>query len=213
MKVNLSFLRMLFALILGLLLVIFPNEAGNFFVIAIGTIFLIPSLLSIASALSSKQGGFHFPFFSVGSLLFGLWLIITPEFFVTLLTYVLGFVLLMGGVQQLSSLQVARQWVKVSPYYYIVPVLILLAGLLALFNPGGVQRTAFLVIGCASLFYALQELVSWFSLMRLRPKPRVDEASQDTQSSKESRTPSNPEDSNDDDDIEDAEIIEISSDR
>lgn len=213
MKVNLSFLRMLFALILGLLLVIFPNEAGNFFVIAIGTIFLIPSLLSIASALSSKQGGFHFPFFSVGSLLFGLWLIITPEFFVTLLTYVLGFVLLMGGVQQLSSLQVARQWVKVSPYYYIVPVLILLAGLLALFNPGGVQRTAFLVIGCASLFYALQELVSWFSLMRFRPKPRVDEASQEPQSSKESRTPSSPDGSDDDDGIEDAEIIEISSDR
>ena len=42
-----SFLRTICALIIGLVLVMFPNEAGYYFVITIGVIFLIPALLSI----------------------------------------------------------------------------------------------------------------------------------------------------------------------
>ena len=42
-----SFLRTICALIIGLVLVMFPNEAGDYFVITIGVVFLIPALLSI----------------------------------------------------------------------------------------------------------------------------------------------------------------------
>ena len=50
----------------------------------------------------------RFPVEGVGSLLFGLWLIIMPGFFADLLTFVLGFILVMGGVQQIASLSAAR---------------------------------------------------------------------------------------------------------
>lgn len=203
MKVNYSFLRILFALVIGLLLVIFPDDAGNYFVMIIGTLFVIPSLISLAAYFSARSKGIRLPIEGIGSLLFGLWLIISPAFFATLLTYILGFILLMGGVQQLSSLLLARQWVRVSPYYYVLPSLILIAGLVALFNPGGIQRTAFLIIGCSSLVYALQELISWFSLMRRRPRPEVEQQAQQPAA----------EGGSGDDDIEDAEIIEISSEK
>ena len=42
-----SFLRTICALIIGLVLVMFPNEAGDYFVITIGVVFLIPAVLSI----------------------------------------------------------------------------------------------------------------------------------------------------------------------
>ena len=42
-----SFLRAICALVIGLVLVMFPDQAGDYFVITIGVIFLVPSLVSI----------------------------------------------------------------------------------------------------------------------------------------------------------------------
>jgi len=87
-----SFLRTICALIIGLVLVMFPNEAGDYFVITIGVVFLIPALLSIIGyfAMSAEERR-RLPIEGIGSLLFGLWLIIMPGFFADLLTFVLGF--------------------------------------------------------------------------------------------------------------------------
>ena len=95
------------------------------------------------------------PIEGIGSLLFGLWLIIMPGFFADLLTFVLGFILVLGGVQQIASLSAARRWMPVRVGFYIIPVLILIAGLVALFNPTGVRSTAFIIIGISSIVYAV----------------------------------------------------------
>ena len=110
------------------------------------------------------------PIEGIGSLLFGLWLIIMPGFFADLLTFVLGFILVLGGVQQIASLSAARRWMPVRVGFYIIPVLILIAGLVALFNPTGVRSTAFIIIGITSIVYAVSELINWFTFTRKRPK-------------------------------------------
>ena len=46
-----SFLRAICALVIGLVLVMFPDQAGDYFVITIGVIFLVPSLISIIGYL------------------------------------------------------------------------------------------------------------------------------------------------------------------
>ena len=191
--VNNSFLRAICALIIGLILVMFPNEAGDYLVITVGVVFLIPSLLSIIGyfAMNAEERR-RLPIEGIGSLLFGLWLVIMPGFFADLLTFVLGFILVLGGIQQISSLSVARRWMSVHAGFYIIPVLILLAGLVAVVNPTGVRSTAFIVIGITSLVYAVSELVNWFTFTRKRPKTPV--ASNASLKSV--------------DDIEDAEILE-----
>ena len=166
-----SFLRAICALVIGLVLVMFPDQAGDYFVITIGVIFLVPALISIIGYFAqSTEMRSRFPVEGVGSLLFGLWLIIMPGFFADLLTFVLGFILVMGGVQQIASLSAARRWMPVPGGFYVVPVLILLAGLVALFNPTGVRSTAFIIIGISSLVYAASELLNWFKFTRRRPK-------------------------------------------
>ena len=187
-----SFLRTICALIIGLVLVMFPNEAGDYFVITIGVVFLIPALLSIIGyfAMSAEERR-RLPIEGIGSLLFGLWLIIMPGFFADLLTFVLGFILVLGGVQQIASLSAARRWMPVRVGFYIIPVLILIAGLVALFNPTGVRSTAFIIIGITSIVYAVSELINWFTFTRNRPKPGTPIASSKAV-----------------DNIEDAEIIE-----
>ena len=166
-----SFLRAICALVIGLVLVMFPVQACDYLVITIGVIFLVPSHISIIGDFAQiTEMRSRFPIEGVGSLLFGLWLIIMPGFFADLLTFVLGFILVMGGVQQIASLSAARRWMPVPGGFYVVPVLILLAGLVALFNPTGVRSTAFIIIGISSLVYAASELLNWFKFTRRRPK-------------------------------------------
>ncbi|MGI6792880.1 HdeD family acid-resistance protein [Bacteroides sp. KG68] len=166
-----SFLRAICALVIGLILVMFPDRAGDYFVITIGVVLLVPSLITIIGYfVQPAEARPRFPIEGVGSLLFGAWLIIMPDFFTNLLTFLLGFILVMGGVQQIASLSAARRWMSVPRGFYVVPVLILLAGLIALFNPMGVRSTAFIIIGVSSLVYAVSEFLNWFKFMRHRPR-------------------------------------------
>lgn len=76
-----SFLRAVCALVIGLVLVMFPNQAGDYFVITIGVIFLVPSLISIIGYYAQNaEVRRRFPIEGIGSLLFGLWLVIMPLF-------------------------------------------------------------------------------------------------------------------------------------
>lgn len=183
-----SLLRTACALVIGLVLVLFPDRAAEYLVITVGCIFLIPSLVSIIAYWVARAEGLRFPLLGIGSLLFGLWLIIMPGFFADLLTYVLGFILAMGGVQQIASLVSARQWMRVPGGFYVVPVLILLAGVFALFYPLEARSTVFIFLGAGSLVYALSELVNWLGFTRRRPRK--------------------PSPLKEDPDVEDAQIIE-----
>lgn len=188
---NYSLIRILFAIVIGLVLVIWPNTAASYIVITLGVAFLIPGIISLFGYFGHKKtedsAPPRFPIEGIGSLLFGLWLIIMPEFFADVLMFLLGFILIMGGVQQIASLSMARHWMHVPGAFYLIPSLILIAGIIALFNPTGVRNTAFIIIGISSLVYSLSELINWFKFMRRRPN-----------------TPISPLD----DDIEDAKIIE-----
>ena len=185
-SVNYSLMRTICALVIGLVLVLFPAQAGEYLVLTVGIVFMVPSLITLISYFVQKpEGRFRFPVEALGSLLFGLWLVIMPGFFADLLTFVLGFILMLGGVQQIASLVAARRWMPVPGGFYVVPVLILLAGLVSLFNPTGTRSTVFVVIGFASLCYAFSELLTWLKFGRKRPRPDVPAK----------------------DDIEDAEII------
>ena len=171
---NYSLIRILFALVIGLVLVLWPNTAASYIVITIGVAFLIPGVISLFSFFGRKRSEHEpaprFPIEGIGSLLFGLWLIVMPEFFADVLMFLLGFILIMGGVQQIASLSMARRWTPVPGGFYVIPVLILIAGIVALFNPTGARNTAFMIIGVSSLVYAVSELINWFKFARRRPK-------------------------------------------
>ena len=156
---NYSLIRILFALVIGLVLVLWPNTAASYIVITVGVAFLIPGVISLFGYFGRKKSedgvSPRFPIEGVGSLLFGLWLIVMPEFFADVLMFLLGFILIMGGVQQIASLSMARRWTPVPGAFYLVPALILIAGIVALFNPTGARNTAFIIIGISSLVYSL----------------------------------------------------------
>ena len=132
-SMNYSLIRTICALVIGLVLVLWPDAAINYIVITIGILFLIPGFIVLIGYFGTKpEPGVsrRFPIEGVGSLLFGLWLV-------------------------------------------VIPALILIAGVVALFNPTGARNTAFMIIGISSLVYAVSELINWFKFARRRPKTPV----------------------------------------
>lgn len=171
-KIDGTILRSIFALVLGLVLVLWPGSAVQYLVIVIGVLFIIPGVISLASYFRtrSKSPDFSssFPIESAGSILLGIWLVSTPAFFVNILMYVLGVLLMLAGVLQLVSLSSARKWTAVPVPYYIFPVLILLCGIVILAYPFTVATSAFMFLGIVCLVYGAGELFNWYRFGRLR---------------------------------------------
>jgi uncharacterized membrane protein HdeD (DUF308 family) len=115
--VNNSLMRIIFAMIIGLVLVVWPDAAANYMAITIGILFIIPGIISTVGYFANKnmpELSTRFPIEAVGSILLGLWLVIMPDFFVNILMFLLGFILIMAGIQQIASLFAAiwqeEQW-------------------------------------------------------------------------------------------------------
>lgn len=162
---NYSLLSTICALIIGVLLVVWPDVAMNYLVISIGVLFIIPGLTGIfyyySTAKSRKEQGIKtiFPVHALGSMLLGLWLMIMPDFFVKSLMYVLGILLVLAGLSQLLKLISVRNMVRVPFIMYVFSILILLAGMLVLFNPFSAAAIPFMILGISAIFYALTDLL------------------------------------------------------
>lgn len=158
---NYSVIRGICAIIMGVLLVAWPEAAIVYLVIAIGAMFLVPSLFSLVGYfVKGRQMGMMFPIISLGSLLFGLWLMVSPAFFVGILMYVLGAALVFAGISQIVQLVNARGWTQVPVGYYIMPILILLAGLIVLLNPFAAAAIPFIILGVSSIVYGVTDIIN-----------------------------------------------------
>lgn len=171
-----SVIKGICAVIMGILLVTWPETAILYLVIAIGAMFLVPGAVAVLNYIfKGREQGAMFPIVSVGSLLFGLWLMISPAFFVGILMYVLGAVLVFAGISQVMQLINARGWTQVSFGYYVMPVLILIAGLVVLLNPFAAATVPFIILGVSSIVYGITDIINGIRFRRKEDKTTVNE--------------------------------------
>ena len=167
-SINHIVLRVIFALVLGVILIARPSTAINYLVMTIGVLFLIPGLISIAGYLfrSKQSSETMFLIESIGSCFLGLALILAPGFFVGALMYILAAVLILAGFFQIRGLAVIRQQIKVPVGFYITPAIVLLVGVIILFNPFAVVETTFMILGIACVIYSISELVNYWKFLK-----------------------------------------------
>lgn len=169
-RTNIGILRGVLAIILGVVLVMWPEAAIIYMIMVIGACVLLPGIYSIVGYfLRNKENEVTSPMFpldGLGSLLLGAWLLIMPHFFVNILMYLLGAVLVLAGIQQIATLIRARKW-SIVPYgFYVLPSLILLVGILILVYPMDVMANTLTVFGVATLFYGVNELINWYKFRK-----------------------------------------------
>lgn len=175
---NYGIVRSLCALIVGILLIVFPTDVPKYLVMAIGCLFIIPGLIALFIEYSRKEKSpWGNTVSSIGSILFGFWLILMPNFFVRIFIYVLGAILVLAGVHQISRFSMMRDYTKVPVGFYIFPVLILLAGLVVLANPFETTRIANIILGVSAIIYAIIDIIriiKFHKVIEKMEKPVVD---------------------------------------
>ena len=143
------------ALIIGILLVVWPGEAVRYLVITIGVLFLLPGLIGVfgylATAKRREEAGIKsvFPVAAVGSALLGFWLMIMPDFFITTLMYVLGVLLVLAGLSQLFNFISVRSITRVP-----------------------LATLPFTILGISAIVYSLTDLIR---LIRFKKKVMKEE--------------------------------------
>ena len=176
---NYAALSSISALIIGILLVVWPGVAISYLVITIGVLFLLPGIYGLVSyfSLSSKKEETNnrvaFPIVALGSTLFGFWLMINPAFFVSILMYVLGALLVLGGLSEVMKLMALRAYSPVPVGVFLIPVMILAAGIVVLFNPFEAATVPFIILGVSGIIYGLTDLLR---LMQFRRNMKKREA-------------------------------------
>lgn len=164
--INSGLLRSIFALALGIVLIIWPELTITYLVMTIGVLFIVPGIISLLSYFTQKidqlKSSIIYPIESAGSILFGIWLFIMPGFFVNILMYIFGALLLIAGIHQLINLIIVRKWSIVPWPFYIMPLLVLAAGIIILIYPFEVVTNTFIVFGGTAIFYGVCELINWF---------------------------------------------------
>ena len=169
-RFNGTILRAVISVILGIVLIFWPAAAVLYIIMLIGAGFLLPGVISIVSYFTRDKSddtvSHMFPLAGLGSVLLGAWLMLMPGFFVNILMFVLGGVLLIAGIEQITTLVAARKYGAVSGTFYILPTLIFLAGLLLIFYPMKVVEDTLVIFGVVILVYGVNELINWYKFKK-----------------------------------------------
>ena len=180
-----SIFRAVCAIVIGVLIVKFPQEGVTWLTIAIGVLFLLSGIIALIAYWQAKRhageyiitdkdgrvvrgGQPTFPIVGAGSVILGLVLTLTPNAFVNGLMYMLAVVLILGGITQLMALVAARRLGSVPFGYWIMPSLILLTGLFVILKPMDSAELPLLILGWCSILYGVVELINVLKIHRLR---------------------------------------------
>ena len=169
-----AFFRSLSVVIVGVLLIVYKDAVMPFVVQLIGIAFMLPGLIALGLHLYASRDG-RPPFWSLqmltslGSVAFGLWLLFAPGFFIAVLMKLFGIILLLIGVYQvIKLLRAGTRNLRPSIYYYILPVLVVLLGLFALFNPLEAASVPFIFIGAGGVMAGISDFINSLLISRIK---------------------------------------------
>lgn len=168
---NYQFMAIL-AIIVGIILVIYPTTALTLVIVAIGALLLLSAIASIVDYYKLKKHNLH-PSSSmiingVMSTIVGVILIVSPLFFVNFLLTLLSILLLLGSIGQFITLAYGRSKGAVIPIYmFIVPVLLLILSIVMLTAPQESAVTITSMFGFGIIIYSAMELISLYVIKKI----------------------------------------------
>lgn len=179
-----SIFRAVCAIIVGVLLIQYREQTVTWITIAIGVLFFLLGVISLASYWAAKRNAEKmqgqilsdsngkpimgmipkFPLVSVGSLILGLLLALMPQVFIAWLMFILAFILILGALTQFANLASAAKMGRVGILFWLFPSALLLLGLLAIIKPSAIASAPLFIIGWGMLIYGVVELLNAFKV-------------------------------------------------
>ena len=162
-----TLIRSVFAIVLGIVTVKWPDQVLGYIVSIIGIMFIATGIVALLNYFSRRKKVIsksfsYIPVESLGSILLGLCLALMPTVFIGFLMYVLGFLLLLAGIFQILTLASIQRNTTVALFFYLFPVLILITGIIILINPFDSMNTVLIVFGIAAIVYGIIDIINYF---------------------------------------------------
>lgn len=150
----------------GILFIWLNIQIVNWILILLGCFLVLVGILPIIGAISRKE---PLPLFAAFEAIIGLIVLTFNTKLISLLFILLGALLILAGIQQINSLMNIKRvtGMSVPLYHYLIPILCIIGGVIAIWNPFAVQATLLIFIGWCILLHGLWTLISLL-ILRLR---------------------------------------------
>ncbi len=153
--------------LVGILLIILHARIDllNWVSVAVGLMFILPSLFVLCSSIGSKQ---HLPagiaFVAAGGLILGLLMCVFPSAFAGFFVYVFAALLAIFGIYQIVDLASWSKTVKIPALYYVVPILLVATGIVMLCTSlRDINTIVVLVTGIALVAGAVNSIFEFYT--------------------------------------------------
>lgn len=134
-----------------------------------------------------------FPIVGIGSMVLGVILAIMPTTFIHGMMYVIAGLLVLGALNMMFNLSMARKFASIGLGFWIMPLLLLVLGVLMIAKPDLFAAMPFRVLGWALIVYGVIECINAIKIHNCRKQYEKIQAAQQAASKAE---------------IEDAVIVE-----
>lgn len=166
-----SVARGVLTLLLGVCLLVWPGFTSGLivkliagFLLAIGVVTLVSAMMAASKTKSAIP---VLVALNVAVyLLFGLLVFLFPGFFLSLIAFLFGGVLLIAGLSQVIGLYQSSKYAPVGGGMYIVPVAITVCGIALFFSPRASTEMLTMIFGGAVALYGISELVAVWKLRK-----------------------------------------------
>ena len=182
-----SFFRAICSIVIGILLLKYPDNSVTWLTMAIGILFLLSGIIALISywtarrhageyTITDAEGNVisgsqpSFPTVGIGSVILGLTLMLSPDMFVRWLMYILGAMIILGSINQLIVLIAARRFGSIGAFFWIAPIVLLIIGILIFVKPMESAELPLIILGWCMLVYGVTEVINSLMVYSLRKR-------------------------------------------
>ena len=166
-----------------MLLIEYREEIVRWIVITIGVLFFLAGIIALVGYYTASSAAQQVsdeeetstsgtsntlqltPFVAVGSIILGAVLALLPDTFITTLVFILAALLIIGSINQYANLAAIA---KVGLFYWLMPSILLIIGVVAIAYPSAVASSPFFIVGWCLLLHGVIELIDGLKIYRCR---------------------------------------------
>ena len=153
-------------ILIGLFLLINPETTLHAISYVIGIGLIVWGLVPTLQALSNKENESYMQIgliLGVFAILFGIFVVLTPNFIGSIIPFVLGIWMIINGIIKLSY-SVTLNKNSNATNAIIISLVITVCGLILVFNPFGGAKFMTQILGISLIVYSVLDLVECFTL-------------------------------------------------
>lgn len=158
-----DFVRNLVIIFVGIMLVFMNETSMPLLVRIVGVLFFVPAFISLAGLFFSRPGFTaatvtFSTLVNVGSMAFGLWLIISPGMFMGLFLKLIAVALFLASAYRLLFLLRIRRSIAVSWKMCVAPSLSAILSVILFVDPFAVASTVSILLGVCAIFIGVADI-------------------------------------------------------